>query len=284
MGFFDRISSSQRTQPQGTVTRSFAYEAMPAYGMMPARAIAMTRESDSILHAPVSEAIPHLLRQAATVQLGPFANNDSHEKNAPADPDGERDSHGSGGSGGVEASSAAADPDGSAVLGASAVPSDPLAGDSDELEELDELDDYDDYDEPTEGRSFAGKRILLVEDNELNREIASEILKDCGFRIEAAFDGDIAVDMVREATEEKGADYYDYVLMDIQMPRMDGYESTRQIRKLPFEEEVHLPIIAMTANTSDDDRRLAFEVGMDAFLTKPIDIPLLLDTLRQHMR
>ena len=116
-----------------------------------------------------------------------------------------------------------------------------------------------------------------MEDNELNREIAEAILEETGFEVESAPDGTDAVDMVRRAAEH----YYDAVLMDVQMPVMDGYEATRTIRALPREDVKDLPIIAMTANAMEEDKEAALKNGMNAHLTKPIDIPALLDAVKK---
>ena len=124
-------------------------------------------------------------------------------------------------------------------------------------------------------KNFRGKRILLTEDNELNREIATEILQEAGFVVESVENGKEAVEAVRAA--QPG--WYDAVLMDIQMPIMDGYTATRAIRALPNPALAQLPIIAMTANAFDEDRRAAQEAGMNAHVAKPIDIPVLLETL-----
>mgnify|MGYP000072778950 CR=1 FL=1 len=115
------------------------------------------------------------------------------------------------------------------------------------------------------------KRILLVEDNELNMEIARTILQDAKAEVEVAADGAIAVAMVQKAS----AGYYDVVLMDIQMPKMNGYQATKAIRKLP-DERAQVPIIAMTANAFEEDRQAAFVAGMDDYLAKPIEIDKLL--------
>jgi len=123
-----------------------------------------------------------------------------------------------------------------------------------------------------------GSRILLVEDNDLNREIAIDILEEEGAVVEEAVNGQIAVDMVKE----KGPDYYDMILMDIQMPVMDGYEATRQIRYL-FEDK-HIPIIALSANAFKEDRDKSKAAGMDAHVAKPIKVDVLLNELRRHQK
>ena len=122
---------------------------------------------------------------------------------------------------------------------------------------------------------FAGKRILLVEDNELNQEIAAEILKEAGFLVDIADDGIVAVDKMVSAP----SDYYDLILMDVQMPRMNGFTATREIRTLEDNKKANIPIIAMTANAFDEDKKHAFEAGMNGFVAKPIDIHALMSTL-----
>ena len=124
---------------------------------------------------------------------------------------------------------------------------------------------------------FAGKRILLVEDNDLNREIARMLLKDSGFVIKEATNGQMAVDIMRESTPGE----YDLVLMDIQMPIMDGYEATKQIRELSNKLVANVPIIAMTANAFEEERRNALASGMNGHVAKPIDIAVLFDTIKQ---
>ncbi|MCI8517585.1 MAG: response regulator [Hungatella sp.] len=114
---------------------------------------------------------------------------------------------------------------------------------------------------------FTGRRILLVEDNELNREIAMEVLAETGFEIEEARDGAEAVEMVRGSAPG----YFDLVLMDIQMPVMDGYEATRVIRSLDDRDLAAVPIIAMTANAFEEDRQEALKTGMNGHLAKPLD-------------
>ncbi len=122
---------------------------------------------------------------------------------------------------------------------------------------------------------FAGKRVLMAEDNDLNAEIATEILEEMGFQVERAEDGAVCVEMFQKS--EPG--YYDLILMDIQMPNMDGYQATEHIRKMA-DERKDIPILAMTANTFEEDRLRAFAVGMNGLIAKPIDIGLMIDTLR----
>ena len=130
---------------------------------------------------------------------------------------------------------------------------------------------------PDKNADFKGKQILLVEDNELNREIALEILREYGFRVDTAENGAVAVEKV--STAAPGS--YDLVLMDVQMPIMDGYTATRQIRALDDPARATLPILAMTANAFDEDRRNALESGMNGFLSKPIVIGDLVQELHK---
>ena len=130
---------------------------------------------------------------------------------------------------------------------------------------------------PEKNADFKGKHILLVEDNELNREIAQEILSEYGFRVDTAENGAVAVEKV--STAAPGS--YDLVLMDVQMPVMDGYTATRQIRALDDPARAKLPILAMTANAFDEDRRRAMESGMTGFLSKPIVIGDLVQELHK---
>lgn len=123
--------------------------------------------------------------------------------------------------------------------------------------------------------SFHGKEILLVENNELNQEIAVEILKEVGFDVDVANDGVVAVERMREAKPGR----YELILMDIQMPVMDGYEATRQIRALENPDVAGIPIIAMTANAFDEDKKAALEAGMNGHIAKPIDVSKLLELL-----
>ena len=124
---------------------------------------------------------------------------------------------------------------------------------------------------------FQGKRILMAEDNELNREIALEILGGYGFLLDTAENGREAVNKV--AASRPG--YYDLILMDIQMPLMDGYEATRRIRSLENKTLAHIPILAMTANAFEEDRAAALKSGMNGFLSKPIDVDEVVQTIQK---
>ena len=130
---------------------------------------------------------------------------------------------------------------------------------------------------PEEDADFKDRHILLVEDNELNREIAQEILREYGFRVDTAENGAVAVEKIRTAVPGS----YDLVLMDVQMPVMDGYTATRQIRALEDPALAGIPILAMTANAFDEDRRNAMESGMNGFLSKPIVIGDLVQELHK---
>ena len=130
---------------------------------------------------------------------------------------------------------------------------------------------------PEKNADFKDRHILLVEDNELNREIALEILREYGFQVDTAENGAVAVEKV--STAAPGS--YDLLLMDVQMPVMDGYTATRQIRTLDDPVRANLPILAMTANAFDEDRRNALESGMTGFLSKPIVIGDLVKELRK---
>lgn len=124
---------------------------------------------------------------------------------------------------------------------------------------------------------LAGKKILLVDDNEINLEIESEILKDFGFLVETATDGNIAVDKIMASTPGE----YALILMDIQMPVMDGRQATRAIRQLEDPVLSGIPIVALSANAFESDKSLSLESGMNNHLTKPVDVPLLLETIAQ---
>ena len=129
---------------------------------------------------------------------------------------------------------------------------------------------------PEAQADFRGRHVLLVEDNELNREIAVEILHEYGFLVDTAENGAIAVDKVRSSP----ADRYDLVLMDVQMPVMDGYTATQRIRALNDPARAAVPIVAMTANVFEEERKRAFDCGMNAFLSKPLVIDALIAALQ----
>ena len=124
-----------------------------------------------------------------------------------------------------------------------------------------------------------GKRVLLVEDNEMNRQISKEILEAHGIDVYEAEDGEVAVRMVKAAKRKP----YDFILMDIMMQNMDGYEATIAIRALDNKKLANIPIIAMTAAITQGDKVKALEVGMNAHLSKPVDIPELLTTIKNVM-
>ena len=131
--------------------------------------------------------------------------------------------------------------------------------------------------EQLSARDFTGKRILLVEDNEMNQMIATTILQESGFIVDVASDGIEAVEKMQEAP----AGHYELILMDIQMPRMDGYEATRRIRALDDARRASIPIVAVTANAFEEDANMALEVGMNGHLAKPYDIAAIMETLDQ---
>ncbi|MDE7479126.1 MAG: response regulator, partial [Lachnospiraceae bacterium] len=124
---------------------------------------------------------------------------------------------------------------------------------------------------------LSGKRILLVEDNEINCEIAQELLMDEGYIVETANDGSVALEMVKNAEPQ----YYSLILMDIQMPIMDGHKATRAIRNLENRELANIPIIALSANAFAEDYKRSIEAGMDAHVPKPINIDELQETIRK---
>ena len=127
---------------------------------------------------------------------------------------------------------------------------------------------------------FSGKRVLVVEDNELNREIAAEILQEAGFTVEMAVDGSDAVYMVEKSEEY----YYDIILTDIQMPVMDGYEEVVAIRSMKRKDVAVMPIIAMTANAFEEDKALALKCGMNDHIAKPLDISVVYKILCEHLK
>ena len=130
-----------------------------------------------------------------------------------------------------------------------------------------------------EQADFTGKRILLAEDNELNAEIATEILEEAGVEVEWASDGIIAVDMLAKAP----AGHYDFVLMDIQMPNLDGYGATKRIRALDDSAKANIPVVAMTANAFEEDKQNAIAAGMNGHLAKPVDIDELMQVLNTYL-
>lgn len=123
-------------------------------------------------------------------------------------------------------------------------------------------------------------RILLVEDNQLNQEIAVEILEEAGFSVDVAENGQIAVNVLKESAPG----YYQLVLMDVQMPVMNGYDATRAIRRLENRELASIPIIAMTANAFDEDKKAAFDAGMDGHIAKPIDVKTMFEVMDGLLR
>ena len=129
-------------------------------------------------------------------------------------------------------------------------------------------------------QGFIDKKILLVEDNALNQEIAQSILQENGFHVELANDGTEAVDKMAHAAPGQ----YDLILMDIQMPKMDGYEATRRIRALSDAAQAGIPIVAMTANAFAEDKRAALEAAMNGHIAKPIEIPKLMGTLKEILK
>ena len=133
--------------------------------------------------------------------------------------------------------------------------------------------------EQPENVSLAGRRLLLAEDNGLNAEIAMTILQDADAEVELAADGKIAVDKLQDVP----AGYYDAILMDIQMPNMNGYEATKAIRKLT-DERAKMPIIAMTANAFEEDRQAALAAGMDDYVAKPVEISELFRTIMKNLK
>ena len=124
---------------------------------------------------------------------------------------------------------------------------------------------------------YSGKKVLIVEDNELNREIATALLEEIGISVDSVEDGTDAVERMNEVDDDR----YDLIFMDIQMPKMDGYMATREIRTLKNNKKANIPIIAMTANAFEEDKKKAFQAGMNAHIAKPIDIKIILDAFDQ---
>ena len=131
----------------------------------------------------------------------------------------------------------------------------------------------------SDGTALAGKRILLAEDNELNREIAEEIISQTGVSVESVEDGRQALERFAQMPEN----YYDLIFMDIQMPVMNGYEATAAIRRLPRADAAGIPIIAMTANAFAEDMRQSKNAGMNEHLAKPLDIERLMQCLKKWL-
>ncbi|MDO4796738.1 MAG: ATP-binding protein [Coriobacteriales bacterium] len=143
------------------------------------------------------------------------------------------------------------------------------------LDPTESADDLADEIDATEEVDFTGKRVLVVEDNDINAEIAQFILEDLGFEVEIATNGQEAVDMI--GTAEAGT--YDAILMDIQMPVMDGYDATRAIRALLDPAKAQVPIVACSANAFSEDVLASQEAGMNGHIAKPLDVPVVIDTL-----
>ena len=121
-------------------------------------------------------------------------------------------------------------------------------------------------------------RILLAEDNELNAEIAIELLTEAGFLVDRVADGQECCEQMKEMPEG----YYDLILMDIQMPNLNGYEATKKIRQMDNQKKASIPIIAMTANAFVEDKEMTRKMGMNAHIAKPIDVELLISTIEKY--
>lgn len=143
-----------------------------------------------------------------------------------------------------------------------------IASKEEQIENKGEEEEYPD---------FSGKRVLLVEDNQMNQILAENILTSVGFNVDIASDGIEAVEKMKSSSDG----YYDVILMDIQMPQMDGYEATRQIRALDDKAKSEIPIVAVTANAFEEDRKISMEVGMNGHLAKPYDVPEIMSTLKE---
>ena len=132
---------------------------------------------------------------------------------------------------------------------------------------------------PRSKKSLKGVRVLVVEDNDINAEIATELLKEEGCIVEVATDGTACISMIEKAD----ADYYKMILMDIQMPVMDGFDTTLTIRKMKDDKKAMIPIIAMTANAFAEDRQKALSVGMNDHVAKPVDMNILAPTMMKYL-
>ena len=142
------------------------------------------------------------------------------------------------------------------------------------------INDSKNIDEENDCESFKGYKILLVEDNILNQEIANQILIDHGFEVTIAQNGLEAIDILKLNDPEK----YNLILMDIQMPIMDGYEATRRIKKMKNKTIRNIPIVAMTANAFDEDIKESLEAGMVDHLSKPFEIKKLIEVLKNNLK
>lgn len=131
----------------------------------------------------------------------------------------------------------------------------------------------------TKNKTLLNKHILLTEDNDLNAEIAITMLESEGIKVDRANDGIQCIDKIKKHS----ANYYALILMDIQMPVLNGYETTRNIRNLPDKIKANIPIIAMTANAFSEDRSKSIESGMNDHISKPIDINILLNTISKYI-
>ena len=136
-------------------------------------------------------------------------------------------------------------------------------------------DNYIEHSSAKEFNTNRKIRILIAEDNDLNAEIAIELLTEVGVLVERASDGIICIDMLQKA----GSEYYDVILMDIQMPNMDGYKTTRIIRSMDDPVKASIPILAMTANAFEEDKKAAVEAGMDGHIAKPIDVSIIMEEI-----
>ena len=131
-----------------------------------------------------------------------------------------------------------------------------------------------------ESAPFHAERLLLVEDNELNQEIAAEILQEAGFEVDIAGNGQVAIDKLKASRPG----YYQVILMDVQMPVMNGYEATRAIRGLEDPQLASIPILAMTANAFEEDKQEALRSGMNGHIAKPININNLMNALKNILK